>query len=275
MGSRGRIIFCFIFLISNDSYSAGDPLIIGGRAAALGYTAVTRSDEWSAFNNQAGLAWCRRFSAGIYFENRFLLKEVSEKALAVTLPVNKGAFGVSFHHFGFSLYSEMNAGIAYGMRLTKNFSAGIQADYLRLHVADGFKDNTVFSCEIGLQFRAGEHLWLGLHMANPVPVKLSQGNGERIPAVIRFGLSWRITEGLSSEAEVEKNLVRKPSLKAGIEYRPAKPLFIRIGFLSNPATFTFGAGLELGNLHLDVASSYHMVLGYSPQVSISWLFGKK
>jgi hypothetical protein len=275
MGSGGRIIFCFIFLVSNGLYAAGDPVVIGGRAAALGYTSVTRSDEWSACNNQAGLAWCRRFSAGIYLENRYLLKEISEKAMAVTLPAGRGALGISFHHFGFSLYSEMNAGIAYGMRLTKNFSAGVQANYLRLHVSDGFNDNNNFSCEIGLQFRASEHFWLGLHVANPVPVKLSPGKSERIPAVIRVGLGWRITEGLSSEVEVEKNLVHKSALKAGIEYRPAKPLFMRIGFLSNPATFTFGAGLELGNLHLDIASSYHLILGYSPQVSISYLCGKK
>ncbi|MGA2823411.1 MAG: hypothetical protein ABSE72_07775 [Bacteroidales bacterium] len=271
---KGRIISCFIFLISNCAYAAGDHMIIGGKAAALGYTSVTQSDEWSVFNNQAGLAWCKRFSAGIYFENRYLLKDLSLKALAITLPAGRGAFGVSFRHFGFSMYSEMNTGIAYGMRLTKSFSAGVQVDYLRLHVADGFKDNSVFSCEIGLQFRAGEHLWLGLHVANPVPVKLSSLTQERLPTLLRFGLSWRIMEGLHSDIEVEKDLVHKPVLKAGIEYRPAKSFYIRMGILSNPATFTFGFGLEFGNLQFDLASSYHFILGYSPQASVIYSFGK-
>jgi hypothetical protein len=275
MGTKGRIILCFIFLVSNFAYSAGDHMVIGGRAAALGTTSVTQSDEWSVFNNQAGLAWCKRFSAGIYFENRYLLKDLSLKALAITLPAGRGTFGVSIRHFGFALYSEMNTSIAYGMRLTKNFSAGVQIDYLRLHVADGFKDNSVFSCEIGLQFRAGEQLWLGLHVANPVPVKLSSLTQERLPTLMRFGLSWRITEGLHSDVEVEKDLVHKPVLKAGIEYRPAKSLFIRMGVLSNPATFTFGFGLEFGNLQFDIASSYHLVLGYSPQASLIYYFGKK
>jgi hypothetical protein len=274
MGMKGRIISCFIFLISNCAYAAGDHMIIGGKAAALGYTSVTQSDEWSVFNNQAGLAWCKRFSAGIYFENRYLLKDLSLKALAITLPAGRGAFGVSFRHFGFSMYSEMNTGIAYGMRLTKSFSAGVQVDYLRLHVADGFKDNSVFSCEIGLQFRAGEHLWLGLHVANPVPVKLSSLTQERLPTLLRFGLSWRIMEGLHSDIEVEKDLVHKPVLKAGIEYRPAKSFYIRMGILSNPATFTFGFGLEFGNLQFDLASSYHFILGYSPQASVIYSFGK-
>jgi len=275
MGTKGRIISCFIFLVSNFAFAAGDHSVIGGRAAALGTTSVTQSDEWSVFNNQAGLAWCKKFSAGIYFENRYLLKDLSQKALAITLPAGRGAFGVSIRHLGFALYSEMNTSIAYGMRLTKKFSAGVQVEYLRLHVDDGFKDNSIFSCEIGLQFRASEHLWLGLHVANPVPVKLSSLTKERLPTLMRFGLSWRITDGLHSDVEVEKDLIHKPVLKAGIEYRPAKSLIIRMGLLSNPATFTFGFGLEFGNLQFDLASSYHLVLGYSPQASLIYYFGKK
>ena len=272
---RVRMILCFIFLFSGFVFAVGDHVTIGGRAAALGTTSVTGSDEWSVFNNQAGLAWCKRFSAGIYFENRYLVKDLSLKALAVTVPVGKGAFGISFCHFGFALFSEMNAGIAYGMRLTRSFSAGVQVDYLRLHVADGFKDNHVFTCEIGLQFRASEHLWLGLHVTNPVPVRLSSLTQERLPTLISFGLSWKIGDGLHSDLEVEKDLVHKPVLKAGIEYHPAKSLFIRMGLLSNPATFTFGFGLEFGNLRFDIASSYHLVLGYSPQASLIYYFGKR
>jgi hypothetical protein len=275
MGMRGRIASCLLFIIPHCGIAAGDPFIAGARAAALGYTSVTQADEWSVFNNQAGLAFCSRFSAGIYFENRYLLKELSCKALALTLPVGRGAFGVSFRHSGFDLYSELNTGVAYGMRLTRSFSAGISVDYFRLHVTDGFKDNHAVSCQVGLAFRAGEHLRLGLHIANPVPVLVSRASGARIPTVIRFGLSWQVTEGLHADAEVGKDLAHKPAVRAGIEYRPAKPVFIRIGFVSNPATFTMGFGFELGNVRFDIASSYHMVLGYSPQASISYLFGKE
>jgi hypothetical protein len=270
----GRVILCFVFFVSNCVYAAGDYKATGGRAAALGYTSVTQSDEWSVFNNQAGLAWCKRFSAGIYFENRFFLEDLSGKALAITLPVGKGAFGVSFFQFGFSQYSEINTGISYGMHLTKRFSAGVQVNYLRLHVADGFKDNSVFSCAVGLQFRASDHLWLGLHLANPVPAKLSPKANDRLPTLMRFGISWRISDKLHCDAEVEKDLIQKPVLKAGIEYRPAKSFSIRLGFLTNPATFTFGFGTGFGNLQFDLASSYNLILGYSPQASMVYYFGK-
>ena len=265
----------YFLLICYCCFAGGEHLTIGGRAAGSGYTSLTQSDQWSVFNNQAGLAWCKDLCAGLYFENHYLLKELSLSAIGLTIPLNKSAFGISFRYFGFSLYSEMNAGIAYGMRLTKRFSAGIEVNYLRMHIADGFKDNQLVSCEMGLQFRAGEHLWLGLHVANPVPEKTSSSSENRIPTLMRFGLSWHIIEGLQSNIEVEKDLTHKPGLNAGIEYISCKSLVIRVGLLTNPQTFTFGVGLKIENIQFDIASSYQMILGYSPQASLSYTFGKK
>jgi hypothetical protein len=274
MDLKGRIIFCFILLAYITSLADEHP-VIGGNAAAMGCTSVTRTDLWSAFNNQAGLGWCNTFSAGLYFENRYLLKELSLKAIGLTLPVGKGAFGITFREFGFSLYNEMNTGISYGMRLTRHFSVGVQINNIRLHVADGYKDNSVCSCELGLQFKASDHLWLGLHITNPVPEKFSSVTNDRLTTLMSFGLSWRISEQVHPDLEIEKDLTHKPALKAGIEYLPSKLLFVRIGFLTNPASFTFGFGIKVGNIQFDIASSYHMVLGYSPQASMTYILKEK
>jgi hypothetical protein len=274
MGTRGGFTAAFFFLMSFFACAAGDYQAAGGNAAALGYTSAARADTWSALNNPAGLAWYRQAGAGIYFGNRYLLKELSLKALAVTLPAGGGAFGISFRHFGFILCSEINGGISYALRLGRMFSAGVRIGYLRVHVADGFRDMNLCSAEAGFQFHASEHLWMGLHIVNPVPFRISSQSTDRLPTVLRLGLSWRITGGLSSDLEIEKDLLRKPVLKAGIDYYPARAFSVRIGFQSNPSTFTFGAGIEFGALRIDIASAYHMVLGYSPQASIIYTFRK-
>ena len=238
----------------------------------MGNTSVAFFDCWSGFNNQAGLGWCQRFSAGAYYENRFLLKELSLKAIGVVLPVKKGAFGLSFSHFGFSLYNEIKTGLAFGMRFGDAFAAGIQLDYLRFHVGDDYGTKNLFTFEIGVQYRAKEKLCLGVHIFNPIPFKLTDDPVERLPSVIRLGIAWQTSRNFITSAEVEKDLVNKPIIKAGIEYHFVEPLYIRIGFLTNPAQFTFGFGLEFGKLSFDIASSYHMVLGFSPQGSIVYLF---
>ncbi|TVQ94631.1 MAG: DNA-binding protein, partial [Bacteroidetes bacterium] len=63
-----------------------------------------------------------------------------------------------------------------------------------------------------------------------------------------------------------------PVFRTGIEYRISDPLYIRGGIGTNPTTNAFGFGLELGNLNLDIATSFHHVLGYSPQLSFIYHF---
>jgi hypothetical protein len=257
-----------ISLIILKSHAAGEFTTTGARAVSMGNTGVAFYDAWSGFNNQAGLGWCRNFSAGVYYENRFLLKEISTKAISAVLPVRKGAFGLSFSYFGFSLYNEMKTGLAYGMRFGNSFSVGIQLDYLRFHTGEDYGSKNLFTFEIGLQYRVQEQLCLGIHIFSPVPVKVMDEPVERLPTVIRMGLSWQVSKSFITSAEIGKDLVNKPVFRAGMEYHFVNPLFIRIGYQTNPSQFTFGFGLVLGKLSFDIASSYNMVLGFSPQGSL-------
>ena len=264
--------FILSLILSFQSWAGSELSATGGRASAMGNTSVAFYDGWSGFNNQAGLAWCRKFSAGTYFENRYLLKEMSVKAIGVILPVRKGAFGLSFRHFGFSLYNEIKTGLAFGMHFGNSFSAGIQLDYLRFHLGDDYGTKNLFTFEIGLQYRIKEQLCLGVHFFNAVPIRLTEDPIERLPSVITLGIAWQVSKNFIASAEVEKDLITKPIFKAGMEYHFIHPLYVRLGFLTNPTMFTFGFGLEFGRFCFDVASSYHMVLGFSPQGSLIYSF---
>ena len=269
------IRFGLIILLSNLSFhvwAAGEHTVIGGRAAGMGNASIAFYDGWSGFNNQAGLAWCRKFSSGAYYENRFLIKELSIKAIGAVLPAKKGAFGLSLSHFGFSLYNEIKTGLAFGMNFGDSFSAGVQLDYMRFHVGDDYGTDNLFTFEIGLQYRVKEKLCFGVHIFNPVPIKLTDDPVERLTTVIRFGIGWQISGNLLASAEIEKDLVNKPILKAGMEYHFVNPLYLRIGYLTDPSQFAFGFGLEFGKLSFDIASSYNMVLGFSPQGSVIYNF---
>jgi hypothetical protein len=264
--------FIFLSILSLQTNASGEISSSGGRAAAMGNTSVSFYDGWSGFNNQAGLGWCQKFSTGVYYENRFLVKELSTKAISAVFPVKKGGFGLSFRYFGFSQYNEIRTGLAFGMRFGNSFSVGIQLDYLRFHIGNDYGNRNLFTFEIGIQYRVREQLCLGVHLFNPVPIKLTDDPVERLPTVIRLGIAWQTSKNLATSVEVEKDLVNRPIIKAGLEYHFVNPLYIRIGFLTNPSQFTFGFGLEFGKLSFDVASSYHMLLGFSPQGSIIYLF---
>lgn len=267
-----RFLFWFFLILTLEAHPAGEYNTIGGRAAGMGFSSVSMADPWSVFNNQAGMTSVYKISSEIYFENRFLLKELGLKAIGVEIPVKAGTFGLSFQEFGFNLYNEMKIGLAFGKKFGKAFSAGVQLDYLRIHIADDLGTKHLFTFEIGLQYHINHNLCFGVHFYNPITVKVVSYQDERIPSVINLGFSWKFSEGFITTMEVEKDIQLKPIFKAGLEYHFVKPVYVRAGLLTNPTMFTFGFGVEFGQVRFDFSSSYHLVLGYSPQVSLSYAF---
>lgn len=268
----GRLLFWFLLILTLEAHPAGEYNTVGGRAAGMGFCSVAIADPWSVFNNPAGLSWVNKINAETYFENRFLMKELGLKAIGVDLPVKGGTFGLSFQEFGFSLYNEMRTGLAFGKKFGKPFSAGVQLDWLRIHLAEDLGTKNLFTFEIGLQYHINHSLSLGVHLYNPLSIKLVSYQNERIPSVFNLGLAWKFSEGFITTIEVEKDIQLKPIFKAGLEYHFVKPVYVRIGLLTNPTMFTFGFGVEYGQVNFDFSSSYHLVLGYSPQVALSYEF---
>src|ERR1035437_8115885 len=102
-----KIYFLILIICITITAKAGnEDFPIGARSAAMGNASVSLSDVWSVQHNQAGLGFVRNVSAGVYYENRFLLKELSVKGGVFAMPVKGGTFGLCITNFGYSLYSE-------------------------------------------------------------------------------------------------------------------------------------------------------------------------
>ena len=76
-------------------------------------------------------------------------------------------------------------------------------------------------------------------------------------------------------AELEKDLENPFNAKFGIEYHPLSALYIRAGFSSAPLNASFGFGVLVKGLKLDVFSAYHFQLGFTPGVSVSYMIPSK
>jgi len=269
------LLLVFIFnSASNFSAIAGDGTIAtGARSSATGGASLTYHDLWSAFNNQAGLGKVKGFSAGVTNEFRFLVPELSVRGLAIALPVkNAGVFGVSISYFGYSVYNEKKIGLAYSRAFGDKVSAGLQIDYLSTHLAESYGDRHAFTAEAGIQVLLLKNLVIAAHVYNPTRTKLSDYDDERFPTTLKAGLSYTFSEKLIVSAESEKSICEHNIFKAGVEYHIVKPLYLRCGLSTNPGLYSFGFGLRIGKLEVDMASTYHQVLGFSPQVSLTYAF---
>ncbi len=271
----------FLIIISFSLAAQKENSPIGSRSGAMGNASVTLVDLWAAHNNQAAMANYDKVAVGVFYENRFITKELGLKCFSLVLPVKKaGAFGLNLSSLGYKLYNESKIGLAYGMAFGKNISAGIQLDYIYTHIAENYGNKGVITFEAGIRAQIIKNLIIGAHIFNPIQAKIASYNNERLPLIFKIGLSYSFSDKAILAAEVEKDNNFNPMFKAGLEYHIVKPVYLRIGVMTNPFVYSFGAGFEFYHFRIDVSASRHPVLGFSPQASLIYdirpmLAGKK
>ena len=264
-----------VVAIAFNAGAGNENFPIGARSAAMANASVSLSDVWSAQQNQAGLGFLHNYSAGVYYENRFLLKELSIRGAVAAIPVKGGTFGLSITNFGYTSYSENKYSLSFAKSFGDKLSAGIAMDYITTKIVDGYGSKGVFAAELGLQAKPLKGLTIGFHLYNPTRTKLTNYDNERIPTIIRLGADYKFSDVVILAIETDKDISQKANFKAGIEYKAVKELYLRIGIATNPTLSSFGFGLNLKNIKIDISTSYHQTLGFSPQLGLTYNFNKK
>lgn len=270
--ARMILALCLLSAISSASIGQNSP---GARAAGLGGSYLVMHDAWSSMHNQAGLVYLDGISAGIYYENRFGLNELSDKGAVVAMPVGNNAFALSYRSFGYSAFSTSKASLAYALKFSDKFSFGLQFNYLNTRIAENYGRTNSLCFEGGFLYKMNEKLSLAAHLYNPNRAKLSDFNDERIPSLLRIGAGYRFSDRVILTGEVRKASDAKANIRAGIEYKPVQQFVLRAGFGSSPSLYAFGFGWHFKTFQLDVATGYHQVLGFTPQLSLTYSVGKK
>lgn len=262
-----------IFLISTTSFASGNIFPTGSRSAGMGRSSVAITDFWGAMNNQAGIALFDKPVVGIYYENRFLLNELSTKSIAGLFPTKFGVISATYNHFGYSLYSNQKVGLGYAREFGEKIRIGLQLDYLQTKLGNnyGTKGNVTF--ELGIQTDIFDKITIGAWAFNPIMVNLAEYDDEKLPAIFRLGFAWKISNNFIATIESEKSTDINPVMfRGGLEYAIKNKFFLRTGFSTQKEIFSFGFGLNLEHLIFDISAIMHESLGFSPQASLIFQF---
>lgn len=247
----------------------------GARAAALGNASVTLQDGWALQNNIAGIAGLQVPEVGVYAENRFGIRAFTTAALQAVYPTDKyGNYGISFSRFGDELYSKQHAGIGIGHQLGQ-FRVGAKADVWQVAV-QGFGSQKVVAFSIGGQAEIIPDLYFGAFAYNLNQARLAAFEEERLPTIMKAGLSYRPYHKLYLAVETEKNIDHPADFKAGLEYQILQEkLSLRTGFSTLTNKATLGAGFQVRHLQVDYTFGSTTLLGSSHHLAVSYKFGKE
>ena len=276
---RNLCVACLL-LIGANAFAGGDNQPIGGRRISLGnaYTGV-RGDFWSLYANPAGLAGMKDMQAGVFFERRFLLKELNLGTAAFAMPFKtRHVAGINFGGFGFGGYSETNVAASYAVALLDKLSLGVKMNYLRASIM-GYGATGALIVDAGINAQIAKGLTIGFSGYNINQARLNatqiDGNKDQIPSTLSLGMAYQASDKVLLVADVEHQVNFPTSFRGGVEYAILPILKARVCAGSAPVYFNAGLGLQIKNLDIDWANSYHQVLGYTPSLSLSYRFVKK
>lgn len=260
-------------LLTKLLFAGGEVYTVGSRQAGMGGTSVSITDFWSIQNNQAGIALIDKTGAGIFYQSQFLMNELSCKSAAVMVPSKIGVLGLTFNHFGYELYSDMKVGLVYARSFGQYFRMGIQLDYISTTIGEDYGSKSNVTFEVGIQSDVTQSLTIGAWVFNPIQVSLDDYNDEKIPAIFKLGLTWKISKGFLASIEAEKNTILSPVfLSGGLEYSIKEKFFFRGGFSTSEEIFSMGFGIKIKMLRFDISAVMHNTLGFSPQGSLIFEF---
>lgn len=273
-----RLLLILLSLISLRAMAGGDPLTVGARFAGMGGSGLSLADLWSVRLNPAGLAGLEAPTAGLFYQRHYLSEDLAHQGLAVALPVGKGCFGLGADRFGYDLYNETRASLAYAMRFGEGLRAAVQLDYLGIRLGDNYGSTGALVAELGVQARLTDQLWLGAHLYNPSRTDLGAGTesevvlDERVPTLLRAGFGYLASKKLTLTAEAEKDIDQDERFRIGVEYAPSQALFVRTGISTGAVQGHFGVGFRVKQLDIDLAVAVRSKLGPTPMLNLNYRF---
>ena len=244
--------------------------MLGTRQAALGQCGLGLADVWATSHNQAALALMKDYSAGVYYEDRFNLKDLSLKAAAFCIPTVFGNIGFSLSSFGAEDYSEKKFGLAFAKKLGARLAMAVQMDYFLVDQALSYGNAMAFTTEIGILSQPVDDLTIGVHLFNPTKVSMSELGDQYLPQVGRIGAKYDVGHQVRLMAEVLKNITNIAVYSFGMEYDLLKNVCLRYGYRSGYSANSFGIGLRYAQVMVDVAASQYANLGWGTHFGLQF-----
>jgi len=247
--------------------------LIGARASGMGYASACSSDEWSVFNNVAGLAEIKLSTVAFSYDAQPSFKNFNRTAAVFTLPFKFGVSGIGVYRFGDTIYTEqiVNGSFASTFGIA---SLGASIHYIQYNT-EGFGRKDAVSISAGGIAKITPIISIGAYITNINQPTLSDDNDERLPTILTLGVSFKTTDKLNIATEIRKDLDYDAQWKLGLEYKISPKFIFRTGVNVSPNAGFAGFGFRSKKLNLDYAYAHSLTIGGRHQATVAYQFKTK
>lgn len=238
---------------------------MGARASGIGYTSACLADEWSSFNNVAGLAEVKLITAAVSYDAQPSFKNFNKTAAVFAIPFKIGVGGIGLYRFGDAAYNEQIITTSFGSTFGIA-SLGISINYIQYNT-EGFGRKDAVSISAGGLAKITSILSVGAYITNINQPTLSEDK-EHLPTILTLGVSMEVTPKLKLATEIRKDLDYGAQWKIGFEYKITSKFIFRSGVNMNPNAGFAGFGFRFKKLNLDYAYAHSLNIGGRHQATV-------
>lgn len=264
-------IFIPVFFLSFFHNIAGQPFFPGARSMSLGkIRSVSTSPERNPQNPALpGYTKNNSFTAG--HARPFVIQELGITSLEGIIKVEPGAFQFRTGSFGLKGYRIFSSELGFGMPLSEKISAGVSFHYSNIFTSESWNYLWSLSPGAGIHYQISSATSLALLLNNPFSPGNHARHGPLLPSALSIGVSHEIYLHTTLLAEITHTTPGLLQIKTGLEYRLGGSILLRTGYHSEPHTLSFGTGLKLGNLLIDLAFCWSATPGFTPAITLTYL----
>ena len=262
-------------LFFNSSICCGQGVnIIGPQNMALGQIRSLDHSNWAALTNVANLALQERLSAGISYQRKFELSELSSRMATANYPNKFGVLTGLVLQSGFEKSLVSRYGLGYSRSFGGKVSAGLQFNYLT-HQIEGAELADAFYSSVGIIIQPSSSIRMAAFVQNPEQSTIQHYETVYyLPSLFCLGVQWSADPHVLILVELEKEQERRPLYKSGVQFNFKDNLFVRTGISAKSVTYSFGGGFHYKLLVVDVGFVHHATLGLTSSFGLSFFIGK-
>ncbi|WMN06331.1 hypothetical protein QYS48_32225 [Marivirga arenosa] len=257
------LLLIVVQLQAQSIYSPVSAKVIG-----LADATVAMEGYWSSYRNIAGITSTSGIEVGASYENKYSLPSMNIMAVGITSKLPFGYTAINVMRFGGDIYNEHKATLGYATEIGI-IKIGLNVNYLQVSVLD-FGVRNAFSFDFGGIASLTPKLKIGAQALNISQSKLGSVSAQRIPTLLKMGVSYTPQEYILFNVELEKDILFPTQLKIGAEYNFLKKFYLRAGMRSASYQTFYGLGIEFIDINWDYALSNHAELGISHSISIHY-----
>lgn len=265
-----KTLFFLMLLQFNLTY--GQVILpVGARSLALATASVTLNDCWSFFQNPGIVTERTSPQVGVFYQTRFLAKELQQQAVAGSIPIKKGVLTFGSQLYGYEQFRHTRAGVGYALAITEQFSLGIQGNIHQLRLGGNYGATTKGTIEAGFLSTLSPKWKMGMSVFN-INRQSIWKTGDRYGTTLKMGVCYEPSKKVKTLFELEKQVLFPMNAKCAVEYFPTQSFALRLGTQTHPFFMAFGIAYTKENIQVDLSSQFHPYLGWTPGIGFNYQF---